>query len=440
MIEKLKSYIEKHDLFTAEHSLLVAVSGGVDSMVLLDLLRTAGYSLNIAHCNFQLRDEESDGDEQLVRAYAKTHDLPIFVKSFDTKTLVETSEDSLQMVARNIRYSWFRELCADNEFDKIVVAHHKEDQAETMLLNLVRGTGVKGLGGMRPENEDIVRPLLFASKSELKNYAKEQDLSYRNDSSNADDHYRRNFMRLNVMPLLQEINPSVVDQMSETANRVQEVNAVLDDLLKPVLEGVCTWVGEDLLISKSGLKHLSPLPFYLHRMLHPFGFNAANLADIQRSLDAESGKWFYSSTHRLLLDRKDLVVSPRNEASQDLEVTIEKGCDSISSPISLNFSQQNVENFEMIRSAKTACLDLDQITFPLTLRKYRAGDSFYPLGMKHKKLLSDFLIDSKVSRLGKEDVYLLLSGNEIVWVVGYRIDNQVRITSETKSVLRVDFV
>lgn len=433
----VEKYIAEQGLIASGHRVLVAVSGGADSTVLAHVLKSLGYEIAVAHCNFQLRGDESDGDEAAVRELAQLLGVEFHVKAFDTKSQVESSGKSVQMVARELRYDWFEFLCEEFNYDRIAVAQHKDDQVETVLLNLVRGTGLRGLRGMLPLNGNVVRPLLCVTKSEVLEYANDNNLSYRNDSSNESDDYRRNFVRNNVLDLLQKMNPSVVDTISMEADYLRDAEKIVAKDVAKKFEEVSETVGAATRISIEKLKSLDAVSFYLFEFLHKYGFNSDVVKAIVKSLDGPSGKQFASPTHQVLKDRDHLILS-RPYTNGDIVHQIDDLVREIEAPIHLTFEEIPADNFEIPTSKSVACFDSDSITYPLTLRRWKQGDFFYPLGMKGKKLLSDFFIDNKISRLEKENIWLLVSADEIVWVVGHRIDNRFRVLSDSQQVTRVE--
>jgi tRNA(Ile)-lysidine synthase len=438
MIAQLAAYIEKHELFATSDKLLVAVSGGIDSVVLLHLIKQLGYEIAIAHCNFQLRASDSDADEASVRALASEYNLPIHVQRFDTKEALEGSGASVQMMARELRYDWFNELCSAHNYARVLVGQHQDDQAETVLLNLIRGTGRIGLGGMLPLHNNVARPLLFASKAALEAFAAANKLAFRTDASNADTKYRRNFIRNKVLPLLSELNPNVAPQLARSAQNMHASNAALNALLTPVLADLQSEQGDRLHINTAKLKLLEPITFYLFELLSPFGFNADALANIEANLDhTKMGVSFFSATHILDVERDALVIYEENhDADFPLDIVVTEDTTNIVLPEHIEFSRHSGKDYQINPDKLIAALDADLLKFPLTIRRWKIGDAFFPLGMNNRKLLSDFFIDNKFSSFQKKHTYLLFSGDDIVWIIGHRIDNRYKITANTSIVFQ----
>ena len=437
MLGKLKSNISDQNLFHIRDRILVTVSGGIDSVVLLDSLVKIGYSCCIAHCNFQLRNEESDGDETFVRALADKYGIPILVKKFETADYAESGKISIQMAARELRYDWFEEQRLENKCDWVVTAHNKNDVIETFLLNLSRGTGIQGLTGIKPKSGRLVRPLLFASRDDIKKYALANNLDWREDSSNASSKYSRNKIRLNIIPLLEEINPKFSDTMVENMRKLKEAEEIY-------IEAIHEKRGE-YIIRESGYSYiplnkvikLRPIETWVYELLSDFNFTQSLVNEIVRSLDGPSGRQFFSSTHRLVKDREKLIIQPLKEEIAR-KYYVESPDSEINEPIKLEFELiSRTTDFKIPSSTKIACLDYDLTVFPLIIRKWEAGDYFRPLGMENMKKLSDFFIDKKFSLPEKENTWILQSGSEIAWIIGHRIDDKFKIRPETQNILKI---
>lgn len=440
MIQQLINYIRDNHLFNQGDTVLVGVSGGVDSVVLLDLLDKAGFSVAIAHCNFRLRGTESDGDERLVADLAKKYDVPLFKTSFDTASYAEENKVSIEMAARELRYEWFETIRTTHHFDCIAVAHHRDDQLETFFLNLARGTGLTGLTGMRPVNGKIVRPLLFASREEIEHYRHENFLDFREDSSNQSLDYQRNKIRHALLPVMETLNPSFREGLIRTMSYLEDVSKIYDRAILQTWERVAVRNGNDYLISIAELKLLDPLPTYLFEFLKPYGFNSVVIGDIVSSMDGISGKQFISQTHRLVRDRESLILTPLLPENRK-QFYLEEGMEELTFPIRLKISiPGKKEKFKIPDSRFVACIDRDCVQFPLLIRKWQKGDYFKPLGMSGFKKVSDFFIDSKLSLPEKENVWILANGEQVVWIIGHRIDDRYKITSATQHILRLDMV
>ena len=390
MLRRFIKYIEDNKLFSPGDTILAGVSGGIDSVVLLDLLDKAGYSVGLAHCNFRLRASDSDADEALVESLARKYDKPLYKKSFDTKEYAKENGVSIEMAARELRYNWFEEIRSKHHYNWIAVAHHRDDQLETFFLNLARGTGLSGLTGMRPVNNKVVRPLLFASRKEIEQYRFENHLEFREDASNESLEFQRNKIRHKVIPLMEELNPSFRDGLIKTMANLQDVNKIQLLEIDHTWERVAIRKGKDYYISIDELKLLDPLPSYLYQFLKPFHINSDVVNDIILSLDSISGKQFLSRTHRLVRDRDSLIVTPLE--LDDLKTHyFDATCRDISHPIKMKVSiLERKYKFQIPDSANIACIDMEKIQFPLIIRRWQNGDYFKPLGMSGMKKLSDF--------------------------------------------------
>jgi tRNA(Ile)-lysidine synthase len=414
--------------------ILIAVSGGLDSMALLYLFRQSGFSVQAAHCNFNLRGEESDGDEQFVKETCDALDIPIHIKHFDTETHARSRGVSIQMAARDLRYAWFEEVRAANDLDHIATAHHQDDQIETILLNLSRGTGLKGMHGILAVQNKLIRPLLFTDRSALETWMSANNFSYREDSSNASLKYSRNKLRHQVIPILKEINPSLSNTFQENVERFGGGEQNLSFLYEKQRQFIVLQKGDEQHIVLSELlKYPSPMDVLFH-FINVFGFN--DWKAIENLMNSESGKIISSETHELLKDRRVFILREKqNEFNHSFHIAKEQ--ESVSDPICLSFQMVDGKKFELNTSEHIAALDFDKLQFPLELRKWQKGDVFQPLGMRGKKKLSDFFIDQKMSLFEKENTWLLCSSGQIVWVVGYRIDERFKLVEASQKVYLV---
>ena len=434
MIKAFNHFIEEQKLCNYDDNILVAVSGGCDSVVLLDLLYKSEFKISVAHCNFKLRGVESDEDEKFVASLAKGYGVPYFAKSFDTKKYASENGLSVQEAARDLRYQWFEKLSDEHSLDKVAIAHHLDDQAETFFINLSRGSGLKGLKGMPIKRGKIIRPLLFARREEVEAYADSNSLEYRTDSSNASVKYLRNKIRHELMPVLKKLKPGFQEQLEKSLQFLAEDNEVfqqmIDDKKKKIIhpESNYEW------IIKSDLVGLHPALFF--HILETYGFNRSVTDDLLSALNRDStGKVFESASHRLLIDRDRVIIQPnvlQNKWKGELSII-----ESIQDPIELQLSNMGIDDFTLDKDNKIAAFDADLLKLPLTLRLWQTGDYFVPFGMSGKKLVSDLLIDIKLNRFEKEQVWVLLSGNEIIWVVGYRATNTFKIGKNTRNVLQL---
>lgn len=437
MRDVVRAYIDKYQLLTAGKPVLVGVSGGADSIALLTVLVELGYSCIVGHCNFHLRGEESMRDECFTETYARKLGLPFVKVDFNTRDYAAEHHLSVEMAARELRYAWFEEMRCVHDAQAIAVAHHRDDNVETVLMNLIRGSGIRGMSGIRPKNGFVIRPLLSVARQEILQWLAERQLEYVTDSTNLSAAYTRNFIRLRVLPLLETINPSVRTAINRTAEHLAETESlfayVMADARKRVFEA------ENRLSIKALMQYPSPKTV-LFELLKAFHFTPSSVDEIFLSLNKESGKLFFSSSHRLVKDRDCLLLSPLAAAGEKevYFLTGEEGC--WSGPIDLAFSRiVRIEELHIQKDKDIAYFDLDKLKFPLVLRHWQQGDWFVPFGMQGRKKLSDYFSDKKFSRLEKEQVWLLCSGDEVIWIVGERSDNRFRVECATKRCLVVNF-
>lgn len=435
MQQKVQTYIQKHQLLAQEGPVITGVSGGTDSVVLLHILMSLGYNCVIAHCNFHLRMDESDRDELFVRTLAKDLKLPYYSVDFETTKYAEEHKISIEMAARDLRYAWFYELLYNQDAQAIAVAHHADDSIETLLMNLIRGTGLKGLTGIQPRNHKVVRPLLCCTRLELETYLVRNDLEHIEDSTNASLDYQRNKFRNEVLPLLTEINPSVRQTLYGSLTRFEGINAVYQQAIDKMKAEIVRNEPELIKMDIECIKKQVHIPTIMYELLHPYGFGPAIIEQITLQLDGEPGKVFYSGTHRLLKDRKYLLISIKEENTVE-EYRIAADDSVIEVPFLMKMSKQIItKDFEISKELNRIHVDASKLTFPLLLRRWEEGDSFYPFGMKQHKKISDFFIDNKLSLLEKEHSWILVSGSEIVWIVGQRLDNRFCVTKETTEII-----
>jgi len=436
MLQAFKAYISSAGLFDPLNRILLAVSGGVDSVAMVRLFTDAGFNFGIAHVNFELRGEESNEDEAFVKNLADQVGVPFFVMHFNTKLYAADKKISIQMAARDLRYAWFDELATEHGYSFVATAHHLDDQAETFFINLLRGTGISGMHGILPKQGKIIRPLMFTTREKIMSFALGLNLAWREDRSNKSRKYLRNKLRLDVLAELYKINPLFSFKLNESISHLRDVETIYNSHIAGITADLVQNTPEGVLISIDWIYEYEPHNTYLFELLKPYGFSYPVVKEIVRSLDTFSGKIFYSPTHRLLRDRENFIIQPLTDISPDpfnREVFfLEKEVLNIDHPVCLCTHQtDNISELPMGK-ASIACLDMDKLEFPLKLRKWEKGDWFMPLGLKGRKKLSDFFINQKVSLADKEKTWLLLSGDDIAWVIGKRIDNRFRITSKTK--------
>ena len=438
LLKRFLQYSHQHKLFSPSGTILLAVSGGIDSVVMTDLFFRAKISCGIAHCNFTLRGEESDAEELFVEQLARKYNMPFFVKRFDTKAFAHQHHISVQEAARMLRYAWFEELRTQHHYQFIATAHHQDDNIETFFINLVRGTGIRGLTGIKVRQGNIIRPLLFCSRKEIEEYARENQLAYREDSSNQQTKYLRNQIRHLILPVFSTLRPGFRHTMEENMKRLEEAVAIIDEILKTKKKEIIEYKDNEMHLSIEKLKSCSCPSLLLYDILKEYGFSSGIIHEVLQSADSQSGRQFFSGKYRLIKDRESFILSPLPEEEENIRHYIDEVPAEIFSPLPLSFTIVPATDFSIPSHNNMAALDLDKLEFPLILRKWKAGDYFVPLGMKGIKKVSDFLIDCKVPVHKKENVWTLLSGEKIVWIVNYRIDDRYKITSETKNILLVE--
>lgn len=434
IIQKVKEYIKQHDLLSEDSKIIVGVSGGSDSVALLDILVNLGYKCIIAHCNFHLRGEESYRDEYFVSNLAKKYNLEFVFTHFDTKKHVEDGSMSVEMAARELRYAWFEKIRTDLDADFIAVAHHMDDSIETVLMNMVRGTGIKGLTGIPVKNGYVVRPLLGITHDEISDYLNDKGLTFVTDSTNLEDIYTRNKIRLSVIPLLETINPSVKEALNRMSSNLKQVENIYLSYMDKAKKKVFS--NNKINIAKL-LQQKEPKTI-LFEILFSYGFNSDTVDNIFDSIEAQSGKIFYSEKYRLIKDREFFILDNNinNNIEQDSFI-ISEFDDQINASLKLSLSVISNVDFEIEKNKNILFADKDKIKFPLIVRKWSYGDWFIPFGMKGKKKLSDYFTDKKYSITDKENIWILCSGNDIVWIIGERADERFKITEQTKEILKI---
>ncbi|MEO9965007.1 MAG: tRNA lysidine(34) synthetase TilS [Reichenbachiella sp.] len=433
--QHFENYIRRQKLFGPNDRLLLAVSGGLDSMVLAHLIRASGHTFAIAHCDFQLRQLASDQDSAFVQSYAKLNGISCYHKKFETQAYAKQQKLSTQLAARELRYDWFSELMKDKGFDYLLTAHHANDQLETMLYNLTKGTGVAGLRGIPVKIENIRRPLLFATREEIEQYAMQHNIEWREDSSNQDDKYRRNLIRHRVVPPLKEINPALERTLLNTSRRFDALEKLLLVECKRIKAKYMIKNLDNELLSLSWYEESKGGLAILTELLKGYGFNSNQCASISDAIDTQSsGKQFFSSQYVLGIDRESLIILP-NDDQPIVDLVINEQDEELSTAVA-NFTFEKTETTDgWTKNRNEAYLDADKIEFPLKLRNWQQGDVFHPLGMKGKKKLSDFMIDEKIPVNLKSRVLVFESNQDIIWIAGHRIDDRFKITPKTKHVL-----
>lgn len=419
--------------FLKEKKLILATSGGIDSMVMVDLFLKQNFEIGIAHCNFQLRGIESFEDQKFIENFAEKNNIPVFITQFDTKAFAEDYKLSTQVAARELRYNWFYELLETENYDYILTAHHADDNLETFLINLTRGTGIEGLTGIPKQNDKIIRPLLAFSRNDIEAYANKNQVEWREDSSNISDHYLRNKIRHKLVPVLKELNPDFLTAFQKTQDYLSQTHSMAEDAAIMVYQQVAQEANDEIHFNLKKLKQLPNYEAYLYKWLNEFGFSAWK--DIYALAEAETGKQVFAPEFRLVKNRNFLILSPLKMADEVSEFRIEENTKEVNFPIKLTFS--TVDSV-IEASNKTIFTDAEKLQFPLILRRWNEGDVFEPFGMNgQSKKVSKFFKDEKLSVVEKEKTWLLCSGNQIVWIVGQRADDRFKVSDSTKNILQI---
>ena len=437
MFDSFIKFIEERQLFEQHQKILLAISGGIDSMVLLYLFEKSGYEYGIAHCNFNLRGEESNEDEHFVRQQVLIHGVPAFFQSFETEEYARLNGISIEMAARELRYRYFEKIRSENHYDYIATAHHLDDLIETFFLNLSRKTGIKGLTGIKEKSGRVIRPLLFAGRKDIEEFARKNFICFREDSTNSEVVYQRNFLRHKILPLFQEMIPSFNKNILASVENLKDAEMVYSGFIKDEKEKVVLEKKQNAVINIEQLLNTQFPKVLLFEILTGFGFNTAVIDEVFESLNSDSGKQFFSKSYRIVKDRKQLFIT-LNENDDERIYYIENNDIELLEPLNLVLEKHKAENFIISAESNVACLDYDELEFPLLIRKWRQGDYFQPLGMTGYKKVSDFFINEKIPLHEKESTWFLCSGKKIVWIIGHRIDNRFKVNRETKTVLKVE--
>ncbi|MBL7922461.1 MAG: tRNA lysidine(34) synthetase TilS [Bacteroidia bacterium] len=438
MQKKFESNILKNQLFSKKDSLLLAISGGIDSVVLAYLLKSVGYKFALAHCNFNLRGKDSKADEAFCKALAKKLHVNFFSQHFDTKTYSKTNKMSIQMAARELRYAWFNELILKNKFDYLVTAHHANDVMETIFINLCRGTGIKGLKGIPEKTGNIVRPLLNFTKEEINSFAKKEKIKFRIDKSNLEDKYERNLLRLEVIPKLKKLHPSLEQTFLNNVSNFKAEADIVSDFLAEKTKLLISEKGEQVLINKARLKKEKHVSSILHYILETFGFNASQINDITTNVTekGEVGKLFFASNFTLTIDREFIFIKPL--VNRNPEAISIRSFNELKR--SGHLKLKKLSKFERTNKNELI-IEKNKLIFPLRIRTKKTGDRFRPFGMKGFKLISDFLKDQKLNAFEKEKCLILENGNdEIIWVIGYRSDDRYKVTANNNELLKITVI
>ncbi|MCX2477093.1 tRNA lysidine(34) synthetase TilS [Pedobacter sp. MC2016-05] len=432
-LKPFQDFINQHELFARDDKILLAISGGKDSVLMLHLFKAIGVNIGVAHCNFNLRGDEAQRDENFVKMLSASLDVPFYLTHFDTKKYAAENKISTQMAARDLRYQWFEEIRIKYSYDLVASAHHQNDTVETMLINLTRGTGISGLHGILPKRQHLIRPLLFLNRNEIDEIIDKNHLDFVEDSSNQSTHYTRNKIRLGVIPKLKEINPDLEKTFTENAVRFAEVEAFLNTEVEKLATKILQKKDDGIYIAMNEIVKLNPQRLLFFELLKPYGFTESVVQEILSHLNSLSGTHFFSSTHQAIINRDYLVIAEKNVDSI-FNQFIHPSTQNIlfgKDEIALSFSSEikfEVDHYK-------AFVNADKLIFPLIVRNWQNGDKFIPLGMRQPKKVSDYFIDEKVPIHLKATTPILINGNgDIVWIVGMRQDNRYKLTAATKKV------
>jgi len=436
MTGQFEEYRKLNQLFSVHDKILLAVSGGIDSMVMLHLFIKANHNISVAHCNFRLRGAESDEDERFIEELCRSYNLKFYKKRFHTAGYASDKGISIQMAARDLRYEWLRQVREENDLDLLATGHNLNDNAETILINMSRGTGISGLTGIKSKSDHIIRPLLFASRQMISQYADQNTITFREDSSNIQTKYTRNKIRHKIIPVLEQINPSVIHSIGQTSEYLRSAFTVYEQAVTSKIGEIVSRENSTSCIEVKNIKNLEPLSIWIYEIFKQWNFGRLQVGDIIRLTDAATGKQLFSSTHILTKDRNRIIITGRYN-NEKKAFSIYSVDDLRSCPLTESANIMPAEEFHMVKDPAYACLDADLVIFPFTLRIWEDGDYFYPLGMDGKKKISDLLIDLKIPVPEKKNVFVLETRGQIAWVLGIRIDNRFRITGSTREVLLV---
>jgi tRNA(Ile)-lysidine synthase len=438
MLKKFESFIREKELPINSAPWLLAVSGGIDSMVLLHLCLQSGLipGFAVAHCNFQLRGEDSDKDEKFVIDFCAKHQVAVFTKRFETESYAREQGISIQMAARDLRYQWFNELVESKGFGGVALAQHLDDQTETFFINLIRGTGIAGLHGISIQNGKLIRPLMFTGRKEIELYQKENKVPFREDQSNNSDKYLRNYIRHHISPQFEKLSPGFNQTLNQNVRHLREVEQFYKKMIHRERQDFLHQKNDGIHINIDALLQTDSVRLHLYELLSEYGFNIDSIQNVNKLIhNPVSGKIFRSATHELLINRTEIII--RKNSAANNKVYALNFNESIQKPVFINVEilhriPENLKTPEHI-----AYFDLDKLQFPLKLRHWNKSDYFYPFGMKGKKKLSDYFIDQKISLFDKQNIWVLLSGNDIIWIIGHRTDNRFRVDGNTKNIYKM---
>ncbi len=440
MVQQFLAYIAKEKLFDTNNRILLSVSGGIDSVVMVELFSLSKFDFDIAHCNFSLRDGESDEDEVFVKKLASAKKVNFFSKKFDTRGYSKNHSISIQMAARELRIKWLEDLVSQNDISFYATAHHLDDQIETFFINMLRGTGISGLHGIQPKFGKLIHPMLFTYRKNIEEFAKKNNIAFRSDSSNLKTDYTRNKIRHKLIPVIKSINENYQDTFTNNINRIKQIEKIFNQQVHFISNKLLSEEKNQIKISIKELIKLEPAETYLFEILKNYGFNFSQVSDIINSIHSITGKQFLSKTHRLIIDREHLIIESKpGKMSRSKEYIIESEISEIDEPLKLKLSKFDFSpDLKIPNKKKTASFDAELLQFPIVIRRWKKGDYFYPFGMENKKLVSDFFIDNKFSISDKDSTWIMTSGAKIVWIVGHRIDNRFRTSETTTQIVQIE--
>lgn len=438
MIEAFLKYIEENKLCKPGEKILLAVSGGVDSVVMLHLFSKTNFSMGIAHCNFHLRGAEADGDEAFVRKLAEKYQIPVFVKNCKTNEYAKNHSISIEMAARNLRYDWFEEVCKKENFQRVAIGHNRNDDEETFFIKLLRGSGLSGLRGIPLQRDRYFRPILFASRKEIRAYAKKSKLKFREDSTNATDNYLRNRVRHHFLPFFDKKFPGGIEALNQSLEKLKEEELLFRQMLDDKKQELLHKEEGNTTIEIAKIQKFKPLKIWLFYLLEVFDFNRSTTDQLFTAIESGlTGRLFYSDKHTLLLNRKQLIIKESSENATK-EFIIQDMVGEMEHPLHLKWEIiPNDSKFSLEKNADNAYFDADKIHVPLKLRHWQKGDRFIPFGMRGSKLVSDYFIDEKISRFEKDEIWLLVSEDNILWITGYRASNLYKVHKQTQNIFRI---
>lgn len=437
MLKELRKFIDENELIKPGDRILLGVSGGIDSMVMTHLFLQLENEIAIAHCNFTLRGNESDKDEDMVRRFAAEHNIRFYSTRFETKKFAKKNVISVQMAARELRYKWFEEIRKENRYDIISVAHNLNDNVETLIINLTRGTGIAGMTGMRPSINRIIRPLLFATRKDITDYRNINQIIFREDKSNSDTKYIRNKIRHMVIPVLKEINPSIEITLNETAERFNGINEILTEYISGLRKSISVQKENYLIFNISLLKTHLHNKAVIYELFKPYSVTNAIVKDLIAVIEGKTGGHILTDTYRIIKNREEILVTSQKSGEENI-FCVENITELQKVPVIFSAGYVDItSSFQIQPNPSLAYIDADKIKFPVIIRKWKPGDYFYPFGMKQRKKLSDYFTDNKYSVIDKENISILESDGKIVWIIGDRIDNRFRITRSTTKALLI---